>query len=199
MIKRHPLNYMLPTWDNYKEYSGVKHDQRRQTSTKLGHWGHQVSFREPTVFLQLFTSLILINDSSQNLRMSYKTPAVISRFFPRENYFIANKHSINICRLTIFFCLLQKVIYRKGEYNSSSIYTSVVKSCSVGTCIPTNESDNSYCEKKDRLYKVYGCSFKTCCDDKDFCNSGLRNSSYTQNLFLTFLSCFIIPRLAPYT
>ncbi|XP_071153038.1 uncharacterized protein [Mytilus edulis] len=92
----------------------------------------------------------------------------------------------------------QKVIYRMEEYNSSTIYSSVVKSCSVGTCIPTNDSDNSYCEKKDRLYKVYGCSFRTCCDDKDFCNSGHLNTSF-QTIFWTLLSCFLVQRLAPYT
>ena len=84
---------------------------------------------------------------------------------------------------------LQKVEYVKAEYNSSLMYTSVVRSCSVGICMSTNYTEYSRCLGKDRYYRVYGCSTRTCCDDMDLCNSGpLKSPNMTILLWISLFA-----------
>lgn len=71
------------------------------------------------------------------------------------------------------------------ELNASVPYISTVRSCSIGECLPTNETLHSECMGNSRLYQILGCSVRTCCNDRDMCNC--TDSSASRKLIIVLI------------
>ncbi|XP_033761938.1 uncharacterized protein LOC117343611 [Pecten maximus] len=65
-----------------------------------------------------------------------------------------------------------KVRYKMYYNLTKTVFDSIIRTCSSGECKPVTERDFAHCLTDDRVYMVTGCSLRTCCNDKNYCNSG---------------------------
>ncbi|KAK6176676.1 hypothetical protein SNE40_014929 [Patella caerulea] len=63
-----------------------------------------------------------------------------------------------------------KVYYRMYD-NTSRLYESVTRSCSMGKCVSLGIDQFTDCMANPRIYQIDGCSLRSCCDNEDLCNS----------------------------
>lgn len=65
-----------------------------------------------------------------------------------------------------------KVRFQMFHNETNSHFDSVVRSCSSYTCPSASEEEHMSCMNHARDYMFKGCSLRSCCNDRDLCNSG---------------------------
>ena len=83
------------------------------------------------------------------------------------------------------YFIFQKVEYYGKDIASMTYYTSVIRSCSQGHCIP--HADNC----SDKLLANPGCMIRHCCDDRNLCNDA-QVISYGGMLYVVILMSNVI-------
>ncbi|XP_041367126.1 uncharacterized protein LOC121381830 [Gigantopelta aegis] len=63
-----------------------------------------------------------------------------------------------------------KVEYSMNTNNSAGILHSVIRTCSAGPCVPVSDEAYKACSSQKK-YFIDGCIRRTCCDDKNLCNT----------------------------
>ncbi|ESO84685.1 hypothetical protein LOTGIDRAFT_236187 [Lottia gigantea] len=77
-------------------------------------------------------------------------------------------------------------VYYKMHDNSSSLIESVTRGCSLGKCEDTSDKQYNYCLSQRRIYGIDGCALKSCCNNKDLCNSA------TSAFYTTVLNIYLL-------
>ncbi|XP_060086196.1 uncharacterized protein LOC132565565 [Ylistrum balloti] len=85
-----------------------------------------------------------------------------------------------------------KVRYKMYYNLTKTVFDSIIRTCSSGECIPVTEKDFAECITDDRLYMVTGCSLRSCCNDKNYCNSGNLLRPQVQRLCAASLFAYLI-------
>lgn len=65
-----------------------------------------------------------------------------------------------------------KVRFQMFHNETNTYFDSVVRSCSPYTCPSAGEEEHMACMNHNRDYMFKGCSLRSCCNDRDLCNSG---------------------------
>ena len=84
---------------------------------------------------------------------------------------------------------LQKVEFWGRDQRTNTEYTSVIRSCSQGECIP--HADNCTAE----MLTNPGCMTRYCCNDRSFCNGSVKPSKSTYTLLVFSLMEVIVIHL----
>ncbi|XP_048754746.1 uncharacterized protein LOC125665871 [Ostrea edulis] len=72
-----------------------------------------------------------------------------------------------------------KVRYQMFHNDSNTRYDSVIRTCSSYKCPQVTEKDYESCLGNMRKYMFQGCSLRSCCNDRDFCNTGTTPVSWS--------------------
>ncbi|XP_060598762.1 uncharacterized protein LOC132752453 [Ruditapes philippinarum] len=65
--------------------------------------------------------------------------------------------------------MCMKVRYRM--FDNVTHYDSVIRTCTDTTCDTSSMEDFISCISNPAKYMIGGCTLRSCCDDKDLCNS----------------------------
>ncbi|XP_060600623.1 uncharacterized protein LOC132754053 [Ruditapes philippinarum] len=63
-----------------------------------------------------------------------------------------------------------KVRYKM--FDNVTHYDTVIRTCTQNKCITSSRDEFLKCLSTPRLYMIDGCSLRSCCRDRDLCNSG---------------------------
>ena len=72
--------------------------------------------------------------------------------------------------------IFQKVRYRM--FDNYTHFDSIIRTCSSGDCQSITMDHFTTCVKEPKKYMISGCVLKSCCQDRDLCNSGLNWTFY---------------------
>ena len=65
----------------------------------------------------------------------------------------------------------QKVRYRM--FDNYTHFDSIIRTCSSGECLSITMDHFITCVKEPKKYMISGCVLKSCCQDRDLCNSAI--------------------------
>ena len=75
-------------------------------------------------------------------------------------------------------------------FDNVTHYDSVIRTCTDTKCDSPSIDDFVSCIGNPAKYMINGCTLRSCCDDKDLCNSGTLQISYITLLSL-FFACYL--------
>lgn len=161
-----PLNACIPVFKKAMDRKRVK------------------DIKEHLVKSQLLAEKSLIFENSIQF-LSFKCNLVV------QKYIITNMYKVFKERLKFCFLILQKVRYRM--YDNITHYDSVIRTCTDQPCqqISTHEFDE--CIATPKQYMIGGCTLRSCCADRDYCNSAV--ASYCCTHFLMVLISVLLVTL----
>lgn len=85
---------------------------------------------------------------------------------------------------------------RYQMFDNVTTYDSIIRTCSSGACVPVTVTDFKQCISDPRLYMVSGCSHRSCCNDKNLCNSADRSRQHflclSTIVFIVYISVMIL-------